>query len=117
MSSELHSSFQTPFKAACKICLTQCRVSNSLPLLAAGEDIVMASGKLEVLDRLLAKLKAKGHRVVLFCQWNKTLDIIEDFLIMRRYRWAFIFQACERHAINNTEVLPHMLLLQCVLQE
>ncbi|KAK9784646.1 hypothetical protein WJX73_007480 [Symbiochloris irregularis] len=52
-----------------------------------GEDIVMASGKLEVLDRLLAKLKAKGHRVVLFCQWNKTLDIIEDFLIMRRYKY------------------------------
>ena len=33
-----------------------------------GEDIVAASGKLGVLDRLLAKLQAKGHRVVLFSQ-------------------------------------------------
>ena len=29
---------------------------------------MLASGKLEVLDRLLTKLKARGHRVVLFSQ-------------------------------------------------
>ena len=50
-----------------------------------GEDIVQASGKLEVLDRLLAKLKANGHRVVLFSQWNRVLDIIEDYLTLRGY--------------------------------
>ena len=42
-----------------------------------------ASGKLAVLDRLLTKLIAKGHRVVLFSQWNRVLDILEDFLSMR----------------------------------
>lgn len=35
---------------------------------SADESIVHASGKLEVLDRMLGKLKARGHRVVLFSQ-------------------------------------------------
>ena len=52
----------------------------------AGEDIVTASGKLGVLDRLLTKLKAGGHRVVLFSQWNKVLDVLEDWLALRGYR-------------------------------
>jgi SNF2 family DNA or RNA helicase len=39
-----------------------------------------------VLDRLLAKLKARGHRVTLFSQYNRMLDIIEDYLLMRGYR-------------------------------
>ena len=38
------------------------------PLFLADEGIVQASGKMEVLDRLLRKLKRRGHRVVLFSQ-------------------------------------------------
>ena len=47
-----------------------------------------AAGKMGVLDRLLDRLKARGHRVTLFSQHNRMLDIIEDFLIMRGYRCA-----------------------------
>ena len=54
--------------------------------LCTGEDIVEAAGKMGVLDRLLAKLKARGHRVTLFSQYNRMLDIIEDYLLMRGYR-------------------------------
>eukprot|EP01034_Spumella_vulgaris_P021358 gene21358-27388_t len=53
---------------------------------SATEDIVEASGKMKVLDKLLAALKAKGHRVVLFSQFTRTLDIISDYLDMRGYR-------------------------------
>lgn len=52
----------------------------------AGEDIVEASGKMAVLDRMLAMLFARGHRVTLFSQFNIMLDIIEDYLIMRGYK-------------------------------
>ncbi len=45
-----------------------------------------AAGKMGVLDRLLDRLKGRGHRVTLFSQHNRMLDIIEDFLIMRGYR-------------------------------
>ena len=50
---------------------------------SATEEIVTASGKMIILDRLLDKLFANGHRVVLFSQYTRTLDIINDYLILR----------------------------------
>ena len=44
------------------------------------EEIITASGKMVMLDRLLSKLKEKGHRVVIFSQYTRTLDIINDYL-------------------------------------
>ena len=38
-----------------------------------------------MLDRLLIKLKEKGHRVVLFSQYTRTLDIISDYLDWKGY--------------------------------
>ncbi|CAK8998941.1 Probable global transcription activator SNF2L1 (ATP-dependent helicase SMARCA1) (DNA-dependent ATPase SNF2L) (Nucleosome-remodeling factor subunit SNF2L) (SWI/SNF-related matrix-associated actin-dependent regulator of chromatin subfamily A member 1) [Durusdinium trenchii] len=48
------------------------------------EDLVAASGKLAVLDGLLVELLRKGHRVVLFSQFTRTLDLIEDYLWLRK---------------------------------
>ena len=39
-----------------------------------------------VLDRMLRKLKERGHRVTLFSQYNRMLDVIEDYLIYRGYK-------------------------------
>ncbi|GLC46024.1 hypothetical protein PLESTB_001026800 [Pleodorina starrii] len=44
------------------------------------EELVTGSGKMMVLDRLLDRLQERGHRVVLFSQFNIMLDIIEDYL-------------------------------------
>ena len=52
------------------------------------EDLVTASGKLQVLDRLLKKLYEAGHRVVLFSQFTHMLDILEDFLSLRDYTYS-----------------------------
>jgi SWI/SNF-related matrix-associated actin-dependent regulator of chromatin subfamily A member 5 len=52
------------------------------------EEIVSASGKMVVLDSLLKRLFAKGHRVVLFSQFTRTLDIISDYLDMREIRFC-----------------------------
>ena len=38
-----------------------------------------------LLDRLLAQLKQEGHRVLLYCQMTKMMDILEDYLRFRRY--------------------------------
>jgi SNF2 family DNA or RNA helicase len=43
------------------------------------------AGKLSVLDRLLSKLKARGHRVVLFSQFTMMLDILGDYLEQAGY--------------------------------
>jgi SNF2 family DNA or RNA helicase len=44
-----------------------------------------AAGKLAVLDRLLSKLKSRGHRVVLFSQFTMMLDILGDYLEQAGY--------------------------------
>ncbi|KAL3632080.1 hypothetical protein CASFOL_025064 [Castilleja foliolosa] len=41
-------------------------------------------GKLLILDQLLQKLHESGHRVLLFAQMTHTLDILQDFLEMRK---------------------------------
>ncbi|KAL8500266.1 hypothetical protein ACS0TY_020030 [Phlomoides rotata] len=52
-----------------------------------GEHLVQASGKLLILDQLLQKLHESGHRVLLFAQMTHTLDILQDFLGMRKYTY------------------------------
>ena len=39
-------------------------------------------------DRLLAKLFEGGHRVVLFSQFTSTLDLLEDLLAYRKYKYC-----------------------------
>lgn len=42
-----------------------------------GAELVNASGKMMVLDRLLKELLKRGHRVLIFSQFVTVLDIIE----------------------------------------
>lgn len=41
------------------------------------ETVVTDSGKLQVLDSLLATLKAQGHRVLIYSQMTRMIDILE----------------------------------------
>ena len=52
------------------------------------ESLIEASGKVHVLDRLLTKLKDRGHRVVLFSQFTTTLDLLDDVLRYRGYEFS-----------------------------
>jgi SNF2 family DNA or RNA helicase len=51
------------------------------------EELVTASGKMMILDNVLPKLKATGHRVLLFSQMTRVLDILQDFFEMRGYKF------------------------------
>lgn len=46
--------------------------------------MVRSSGKLVLIDKLLPKLKAGGHKVLIFSQMVRCLDILEDYLIQKR---------------------------------
>ena len=48
--------------------------------------LVMSSGKMVLLDKLLAKLKADGHRVLIFSQMVRLLDILSDYMSLRGYQ-------------------------------
>ena len=52
-----------------------------------------ASGKLHILDHLLAHLHAKKHKVLLFSQFTSVLDILQDYLTYRE-----IYQYEREHA-------------------
>lgn len=52
--------------------------------------MIQAAGKLVLIDKLLPKLKAGGHRVLIFSQMVRCLDILEDYLIQRRWGPGFV---------------------------
>ncbi len=47
-------------------------------------------GKMVLLDKLLGRLKSRGHRVLIFSQMTKMLDILEDYLFGRQYNYCRI---------------------------
>ncbi|XP_073321439.1 probable global transcription activator SNF2L2 [Pagrus major] len=51
----------------------------------SGHDLYRASGKFELLDRILPKLHATNHRVLLFCQMTTLMTIMEDYFSYRNF--------------------------------
>ncbi|OHT08842.1 F/Y-rich N-terminus family protein [Tritrichomonas foetus] len=54
------------------------------------DSLIRSSGKMILLDKLLAKLKQDGHRVLIFSQMKKMLDILVDYLVYRNYKFERI---------------------------
>ena len=52
--------------------------------------LTKASGKLVLLQKMLKLLKEQGHRVLIFSQMTKMLDILEDFLEGEGYKYERI---------------------------
>ncbi|XP_045889799.1 probable global transcription activator SNF2L2 isoform X3 [Micropterus dolomieu] len=52
-----------------------------------GHDLYRASGKFELLDRILPKLHATNHRVLLFCQMTSLMTIMEDYFSYRNFQY------------------------------
>uniref|UniRef100_A0A8C1KIH5 Chromodomain helicase DNA binding protein 3 n=1 Tax=Cyprinus carpio TaxID=7962 RepID=A0A8C1KIH5_CYPCA len=55
-----------------------------------GAGLTKASGKLMLLQKMLRKLKEQGHRVLVFSQMTKMLDLLEDFLDYEGYKYERI---------------------------
>uniref|UniRef100_A0A673Y0K2 Chromodomain helicase DNA binding protein 5 n=1 Tax=Salmo trutta TaxID=8032 RepID=A0A673Y0K2_SALTR len=55
-----------------------------------GNQLVKSSGKLTLLQKMLRKLKDEGHRVLIFSQMTKMLDLLEDFLEYEGYKYERI---------------------------
>lgn len=49
-----------------------------------------ASGKLQLIDKMLPKLRKENHRVLIFSQMTRVLDILEDYLYLRGYEYQRI---------------------------
>lgn len=45
------------------------------------------TGKLQVMSILLRRLKSEGHRVLIFTQMTRMLDVLESFLSFHGHRY------------------------------
>jgi len=50
-----------------------------------GELLIRSSSKLVLVDKLLQRLRAEGHQVLIFSQMVESLNILEDYLQYREY--------------------------------
>uniref|UniRef100_A0A8C9CEG7 Helicase, lymphoid specific n=1 Tax=Phocoena sinus TaxID=42100 RepID=A0A8C9CEG7_PHOSS len=52
------------------------------------EELVTNSGKFLILDRMLPELKTRGHKVLLFSQMTRMLDILIDYCHFRNFNFS-----------------------------
>ncbi|KAF9589973.1 hypothetical protein IFM89_029710 [Coptis chinensis] len=85
------------------------------------EQLVEQCGKFHLLDRLLTKLFARKHKVLIFSQWTKILDLIEYCfgekgleacridgsvkLDERKRQWFITFIKCIMHSVTADDIL------------
>ncbi|KAG4070909.1 hypothetical protein HA402_011135 [Bradysia odoriphaga] len=62
----------------------------NIPRMDIPAGLILDSGKFRELDRLLVKLKAEGHRVLIFSQFTMMLDILERYLDIRDHGYLRI---------------------------
>ena len=51
------------------------------------DNLIAASGKMLLLDKLLPHLREQGHRVLLFSQFTMLLDLIEEYVELRGFSY------------------------------
>ena len=49
--------------------------------------LILDSGKLAKLDSLLKDLRADGHRVLLYFQMTRMIDLMEEYLSFRQFKY------------------------------
>ena len=55
-----------------------------------GSHLFENCGKMVLLDKLLKKMKERGHRVLIFSQMTRMIDILEDYFISKGYQYCRI---------------------------
>jgi SWI/SNF-related matrix-associated actin-dependent regulator of chromatin subfamily A member 5 len=60
------------------------------PPYTTDEHMIENCGKLNILDKLLPKLKEQGSRVLIFTQMTRILDILEDYCWFRKHSYCRI---------------------------
>lgn len=80
-------------------------------------ELYRASGKFELLDRILPKLQATNHRVLLFCQMTSLMTIMEDYFSYRNFQYLRLdgkltpLRMFENSVIKSTDYI----LIMCIM--
>ena len=89
------------------------------PLDACGDflidqDLIKCTGKLLILDRMLPALKERGHKVLIFSQMTKMLDILEDYLYLKQMSYCRLDGATSQES-RQSQVRVSYLFTACCL--
>ncbi|TYI72123.1 hypothetical protein E1A91_D07G037500v1 [Gossypium mustelinum] len=56
----------------------------------AHKQLLESSGKLQLLDKMMVKLKEQGHRVLIYSQFQHMLDLLEDYCTYKNWQYERI---------------------------
>ncbi|TYG38483.1 hypothetical protein ES288_D13G227000v1 [Gossypium darwinii] len=56
----------------------------------AYKQLLESSGKLQLLDKMMVKLKEQGHRVLIYSQFQHMLDLLEDYCTYKKWQYERI---------------------------
>ncbi|KAJ8751693.1 hypothetical protein K2173_025859 [Erythroxylum novogranatense] len=54
------------------------------------KQLLESSGKLQLLDKMMVKLKEQGHRVLIYSQFQHMLDLLEDYCTYKKWQYERI---------------------------
>jgi DNA helicase INO80 len=78
------------------------------------EKLVLECGKLKKLDEMLPKLKAEGHRILMYFQMTKMIDIVEEYLSFRKYSFLRLDGSSKisdrRDMVNDWQTCPELFI-------
>merc|ERR1719268_432330 len=64
-----------------------CETYRCIEHLALGNHLLCDSGKFQLLDDMLPKIRGRGDRVLIFSQFTMLLDVLERYLKIRSHRY------------------------------
>ncbi|EPQ29128.1 uncharacterized protein PFL1_03416 [Pseudozyma flocculosa PF-1] len=76
--------------------------------------LIVDSSKLARLDSLLRELKAGGHRVLIYFQMTRMIDLMEEYLIYRQYKYLRLDGASKisdrRDMVTDWQTKPELFI-------
>ncbi|KAK6927613.1 Zinc finger, PHD-finger, partial [Dillenia turbinata] len=57
---------------------------------ASYRQLLESSGKMQLLDKMMVKLKEQGHRVLIYSQFQHMLDLLEDYCSYKKWQYERI---------------------------
>jgi hypothetical protein len=70
------------------------------------DNLVQASAKLSLLQRILQKLRANGNRVLIFSQFKIVLDILETFFEGEKIKYLRLVNCLQFSSFHSHSVWP-----------
>ncbi|WFD28001.1 Putative DNA helicase ino80 [Malassezia nana] len=78
------------------------------------DKLIVDSSKLARLDELLRELKAGGHRVLIYFQMTRMIDLMEEYLIYRQYKYLRLDGASKisdrRDMVTDWQTRPELFV-------